>query len=1817
VGGIEYHSLPPALSYQRICFKMQKISDLLYVRKNFLNEFDKETHPAPINRDTPLFIGEFCKSPLVPPDKCHSHESGNPVEIRDCGFPIPDISRKKKEMNIKMKKGNKMKTRPFKIIILLLGMSLFFSSLIFAGPNENAGIVFDLDAETYGNQNLTSIPSQPAGTYIRLDVYCTGVQNLDTYEFNVIYDPTELAYVVASASNMVTLEPNILTTNGGTAIGWMIDTSTPGVLSLAYTLAGTDPAQAPEGEGLIGDIVLQALTPSRDLLTFGDVLFIDSFGVMDIITNKGVALLSHYGNIDGTVTDANNSEPIEDALITATSQGKFEYTGFTNADGYYIIDSLIAVIAGNYTVICDAADQGYNITYAYNVETIADDTTNVDFALTSPIMVVAPLEICPIVEDMGDSIITDITISNIGTGPLGWHRTFIVDPEQLIEPFKIEFPIPPSSNYYTPIKVASSLGFPPEIIHTNHSEPVVNLTRGSTAWAYDIYPGEYFFSFDTDTPGTANIISSSPNWSSYAGDFDSGSDDDATYYIIRYSNHILACVDIETGIATDIGPVIGSGGSYAWTGISCDKSTGIMYAVETDLNFTNLYTIDLATGTPTIIGATGIPCVIDIAVDGEGIIWGYDIIGDNMYTIDPTTAVGTMVGPIGFNANYSQGMSWDPVTDQVYLTAYGSNSGTFRVLNRETGYCAYVGPLPGNNCVTSLGFIGVPWITVEPISGTIEPGGNEIVQATVYWLESLFPGQVQYADIVFTSDPNCGEQTVNVTATFGTDIPGSISGLVTLENTPYGSGNVEDVLLTAVSQVFPSIYYTAYPDSTGEYTIQGVYHGIYDVTASLLYDYEDSTIVDVEVEEATNTPNIDFELNCLLGALQGTVIDGYGEPIEGATITALGDLPPSEPYCDTTNDSGYYEINPIIGQFYNFTCEAEGFITVTDTFTVLPDETYVKDVILDNPEIRVEPDSYEVTLAPETQTTRPITVYNDGNAPLEWNSSIELPEALIIDIPSSSGNFPRSKEIISVGLAPINSSSNNSNEPVFDILKGSTAWANDLFTNALVTFDTDVPGTMLCSIPISWHSFAGDFGADNETTMYIIDSDDSYLKKVYIPTGVVTTIGFSSSGYLTWTGLACDKSTGIMYASASDVTISKLYTIDLTTGEATLIGDTGIAALIDIAIDGDGDGDMYGYCIVSDASYMIDKDTGAGTYLGSIGFDAHYAQGMAWDPENDIIYLAAYNNDGSGGQLRVLDTTTGNTAFIGGFPGGDELDVLAFPGSVPPRWLVIDPTSGTVPPGGSQSVTATFDATGLPVGTVKTANILFIPNVGNEDIVFAELIVGSTITGTLDGTVTEIGTTVPIDSVLVRAMPAKVSTYTNSAGYYIFGELGIGTYNLTFEKEGYNVGYVENVEIFEDNTTTVNFSLTQPTMNITPTSISETVPPDEPLAIDIHIVNNGDGELAWDASIIEPPRGVETDYSNCTTGILEAKNGHTNGGNGSNGFVAEENFKDDITLHYDGPNDNAIGLSAGGTFMIAARFTPTELGDYYGDYQLSHVEIFIYNMPTITTLKVWEGGCMGNPDTEIYSEDITGQISQQSWTTIILSTPIDLVFDNEYWVGYEVTHVTGLLPAGCDIGPAVDEKGDWVYLAPGPWDEIQNSGYDVNWNIRAVLSPGITPWITLTHNSGIVEAGGDSTVTVYFNTIDHTIGDTLHATIDFVSTPDVGTTSIPVTITVGNIGVTGEPEILVTELLGNFPNPFSYSTVIQFSLKEDSHVKLSVYNIRGQLVNRLIDEDMAAGIGYQLEWSGASNDKKLANGIYFYKLETGNKTFLKKMILMK
>ncbi|OQY37386.1 MAG: hypothetical protein B6226_05250 [Candidatus Cloacimonetes bacterium 4572_65] len=92
----------------------------------------------------------------------------------------------------------------------------------------------------------------------------------------------------------------------------------------------------------------------------------------------------------------------------------------------------------------------------------------------------------------------------------------------------------------------------------------------------------------------------------------------------------------------------------------------------------------------------------------------------------------------------------------------------------------------------------------------------------------------------------------------------------------------------------------------------------------------------------------------------------------------------------------------------------------------------------------------------------------------------------------------------------------------------------------------------------------------------------------------------------------------------------------------------------------------------------------------------------------------------------------------------------------------------------------------------------------------------------------------------------------------------------------------------------------------------------------------------------------------------------------------------------------------------------------------------------------------------------------------------------------------------------------------------------------------------------------------------------------------------------------------VTALNQNYPNPFNPETNISFFLNKDSKdVNLSVYNVKGQLVKTLVKDNLAKGV-HNVVWSGLDNsNNKVASGVYYYRLETSNKTISKKMILMK
>jgi Secretion system C-terminal sorting domain len=83
-------------------------------------------------------------------------------------------------------------------------------------------------------------------------------------------------------------------------------------------------------------------------------------------------------------------------------------------------------------------------------------------------------------------------------------------------------------------------------------------------------------------------------------------------------------------------------------------------------------------------------------------------------------------------------------------------------------------------------------------------------------------------------------------------------------------------------------------------------------------------------------------------------------------------------------------------------------------------------------------------------------------------------------------------------------------------------------------------------------------------------------------------------------------------------------------------------------------------------------------------------------------------------------------------------------------------------------------------------------------------------------------------------------------------------------------------------------------------------------------------------------------------------------------------------------------------------------------------------------------------------------------------------------------------------------------------------------------------------------------------------------------------------------------------LLQNYPNPFNHGTIISFSLKEKANVILNVYNLLGQKIKNIINQELDNGF-YNL----TINTKSMASGTYIYTLIADNNIESKKMVLLK
>lgn len=84
------------------------------------------------------------------------------------------------------------------------------------------------------------------------------------------------------------------------------------------------------------------------------------------------------------------------------------------------------------------------------------------------------------------------------------------------------------------------------------------------------------------------------------------------------------------------------------------------------------------------------------------------------------------------------------------------------------------------------------------------------------------------------------------------------------------------------------------------------------------------------------------------------------------------------------------------------------------------------------------------------------------------------------------------------------------------------------------------------------------------------------------------------------------------------------------------------------------------------------------------------------------------------------------------------------------------------------------------------------------------------------------------------------------------------------------------------------------------------------------------------------------------------------------------------------------------------------------------------------------------------------------------------------------------------------------------------------------------------------------------------------------------------------------------QLSQNYPNPFNPSTAINFSIPNSEFVTLKIFNILGSEIATLVNENLSAG-SYRINFDA----QNLASGVYFYELNTGDFTEIKKMNLLK
>jgi len=169
-----------------------------------------------------------------------------------------------------------------------------------------------------------------------------------------------------------------------------------------------------------------------------------------------------------------------------------------------------------------------------------------------------------------------------------------------------------------------------------------------------------------------------------------------------------------------------------------------------------------------------------------------------------------------------------------------------------------------------------------------------------------------------------------------------------------------------------------------------------------------------------------------------------------------------------------------------------------------------------------------------------------------------------------------------------------------------------------------------------------------------------------------------------------------------------------------------------------------------------------------------------------------------------------------------------------------------------------------------------------------------------------------------------------------------------------------------------------------------------------------------------------------------------------------------------------------------------------------------------------------------------------------------------------------------------------------------SAGATAQWDDIFVSWGDAPPWLSVAPINGTVTVAG--TIGLTLNVDATGLAEGAHEAVLAMRTnaPDTPLIPVPVTLTVDSTGTAASSPPAPIALYQNTPNPFGHGTTIRYSLQQPARAALRVYDVSGALVRTLEDRPHSAG-DHRRSWDGRNErGRRVASGVYFYRLTTGD-----------